>query len=164
MTTKEIFFFSLPMLLCVELETKEGGSVLEIFFIYKNGGNGGGKKKPRREGTAPRPLPCPGVGRGHGGKKRVPPPAVVGGERGRAGLGWWWSVKSMAGAYFLLLNVWWKFSWLSYPFNSGQQTPPPPIRGKWFASGSLWPHPLSKHGTAPSSANRQRHKPCFSHP
>jgi hypothetical protein len=51
------------MLLCVELETKEGGSVLEIFYIYKMGETAAGKKtKPGRNGTSTITLPRGGAG------------------------------------------------------------------------------------------------------
>jgi len=90
------------MLLCVELKQKERRECVRDILYFKNGGNGGGKKKPGREGTAPRPLPCPGVGRAVGERKEVPPPAVVGGERGQAVLGLVGSVKLWQEAYFFV--------------------------------------------------------------
>ena len=69
MTTKEIFFFSLPMLLCVELKQKEGGSVLEIFYILRMGETAAGKKNQAGKERHLDHYPAPGWGGAVGERK-----------------------------------------------------------------------------------------------
>ena len=69
MTTKEIFFFSLPMLLCVELKQKKGGSVLEIFYILRMGETAAGKKNQAGKERHLDHYPAPGWGGAVGERK-----------------------------------------------------------------------------------------------
>ena len=68
MTTKEIFFFSLPMLLCVELETKERRECVRDIYL-RMGETAAGKKNQAGKERHLDHYPAPGWGGAVGERK-----------------------------------------------------------------------------------------------
>ena len=76
--------------------------MLEIFYILRMGETAAGKKNQAGKERHLDHYPAPGWGGAVGERKEVPPPAVVGGERGQAVLGLVGSVKLWQEAYFFV--------------------------------------------------------------